>query len=192
MPTPRTVHAEPRPSLEPQNIPVDPSSAWSQDEQREFLRALMAAPELTGGPHTSSPQAGSAPDFTASAADDPLAAMMSALTQLTGQPPVELGNAGGIPPGLKQMSDTPRAKTFAAKILPLLHLLATWALLAFFALYKEPEVYNAALHVNGNDGILQRWAELAWRNTKGGFGVQPVVKPTFFFIFLSDLIKFPV
>jgi len=178
---PTTAHAGPNPALEPQNIPVDSSSAWSQDEQREFLRALMAAPELTGGSPTST-QTGPALDFTASAADDPMAAMMSALTQLTGQMPAGLGNAGGIPPGLKQMSDTPRAKTFAAKILPLLHLLATWALLAFFALYKEPEAYSSALHVDGNDGILQRWAELAWRNTKGGFGVQPV---SFFWAFVS-------
>ena len=176
MPTPPT--SGQTPPLEA-SAPANDAGAWSQEEQREFLRALMAAPELTSGEQNNNQPSQFSQGFTASAVDDPMAAMMSALTQLSGQKPSGLGGIE-LPSDMNQTMLEPQARSFSVKLLPLVHLLSTWALLAFFVVFKEPQLYSTASHVNDDDGILSRWAELAWRDAKGGFGVQSVVRFSLF------------
>ncbi|THH04801.1 hypothetical protein EW145_g5262 [Phellinidium pouzarii] len=183
MPTP-PARASPVPVL---NNPATDSgpSAWSTEQQQEFMRALMAAPELTGatldsrGPGAR-PTAGQVyPDegFGGGAGDDPMAAMLNALSQFSGQAPPGLGSMPGMPP--MTMGQSAQAipiatpPTLFSKLRPLLHLLASWILLAFSALVTEPKAYAAYSH-SRSSGSWERWAELGWRSAKEPFGVHPV------------------
>ncbi|KAI5118517.1 hypothetical protein M0805_007686 [Coniferiporia weirii] len=179
MPTP-PARASPAPaSVPPSNSAAAAGpSAWSAEQQQEFMRALMAAPELTG-PHRESqststrreaPQVG-LEDFGADAGDDPMAAMLSALTQITGQTPPGLGTMpmGQTARGIPLVSPP----TFFTRLRPLLHLLASWVLLAFFAMVKEPKLYVELPGAHAIGG-WERWSELSWRSAKEPFGVQPV------------------
>lgn len=95
---------------------------------------------------------------------DPLSVLTSQLPQ--GNP----GQAFSISP-------TPKPPpTRLKKLLPTLHLLSVWVLLAYFVLWREPEVFEAqTFGVNALEGRWKRWAELGRGTVKEGWGVQVVV-----------------
>ena len=114
--------------------------------------------------------------------DNPFAALLAA--QAGG------GSGGGVfppfGPGMTGKAsiggnDVPQPTTLQ-KIMPLLHILAMWCLLAYFVLWAEPQMYSA---VNREDegavGLWRRWAELGRRsplveNISQAFRVQLVVR----------------
>lgn len=104
-----------------------------------------------------------------------MAALMAALQQ---------GGAGeGGPPAFQfpgagmGMAPPPKPKTLLQKLMPLIHVLAAWLLLAYFVLWKEPEAYEATTHGSElANSRWRRWAELGWKSPEDGFGVQTVVR----------------
>jgi len=155
-------------------------AGMSIEMQQEFIRALMGSGGL-GLPPPGAEQS-SAPELTDPMFndEDPMAAIMNAITQLTGQAP---GAMPGAPPSAQQnIAEKPRPKTTLQKLLPVLHLLATWILLAFFVASKEPQAYAEKPHAISGTAIWQRWAELNWRKESSVLGVQPMA---FFWSFVT-------
>lgn len=157
-----------------------PPPVWTP-EQEELLRRIM------GGP----PGAGS-PDMNMT---DPLAAMMSMFSG-PGGPLGEMlgGQQGDVPPALKNlgigaaglgnMSNVPQAaqpprpagpKSFFARCLPLLHIIATVSLCLWFVIFAEPAAYTIARSdgLTSSPSIWGRWAVLAKRESES-FGVHPM------------------
>lgn len=151
-----------------QNAP-DPS-VWSPEQQQDFMQALMnasgggALPQLPGGDPAVPPDPAMTP------MDNPFAALLG--SQLGGGaggnafPPFGPGmGLGGAMPGM--MMEPPKEKTRLQKVLPLLHLVAMWCLLAYFVLWVEPNVHQG---ITGDDlvwnakGLWRRWADLGQRS----------------------------
>jgi len=91
--------------------------------------------------------------------DNPFAALLAAQAGGSGGgvfPPFGPGMTGKASIG----SNDPQPTTLQ-KIMPLLHILAIWCLLAYFVFWAEPQMYSA---VNREDegavGLWRRWAEL--------------------------------
>jgi GET complex subunit GET2 len=80
----------------------------------------------------------------------------------------------------------PKPPTLMKKLMPLLHLLSVWALLAYFVVWKEPQIFggNAA----GEEGwswswsASRRWAQLGRGVGRAGWGVEAVVCATLLFL----------
>ena len=96
-------------------------------------------------------------DPSAPPIDNPFAALMG----LSGN-----GMGGALPPGLRPFPvEEPKPKTTLQKVLPLLHLIAVWCLLAYFLLWAEPKSYAEASPTGLSDerwnveGLWKRWAE---------------------------------
>ncbi|RDX51570.1 hypothetical protein OH76DRAFT_1435579 [Lentinus brumalis] len=162
----------------------DPS-VWSEEQQQQFMNALLGAAasgQFPGAeqpaPRTSSTSSfpAVAPSIAASSTtdgpppDDPMAALMAAFQQ----------GGAGAPPGFQfpgaglgaAQSAAPKPKTLLQKLMPLVHIIAAWVLLAYFALWKEPEIYEERTHGSVAGSRWQRWADLAWKAPEGDFGVQ--------------------
>jgi hypothetical protein len=129
------------------------------------MQALMsgaAPPEMPSLPDTRQPAPNAGIRFNPDS-NDPLAALMAQISQ--GQP--------GKNPAV---SVTPKPRTLLQKLVPVLHLLSVWALLAYFVLWKEPEAYEArTFEAMAGGGRWRRWAELDRGNLAVGWGVQVVV-----------------
>ncbi|KAG2361909.1 hypothetical protein BDR07DRAFT_1408354 [Suillus spraguei] len=128
----------------------DPS-VWSEENQMQFLQALRSGTTSNG---TTAPPPG-----------DPLAAFMNSLQQMD----PSRGDATGKVPAPPTPAKPP---SIVQKFTPLLHILCTWLILAFFVLFKEPQIL-----VERSGGVSEifwkRWAELAWRSSSiEGWGVQ--------------------
>lgn len=178
MPSP-AARATPSPAPIPPTASNGGPSAWTTEQQQEFIRALMNAPEqaaqrsIASEPTASQAGAG----LNADAGDDPMAAMLNALTQMTGQGvPSGFGDIPGMPPMPGADIPVTPTRNLFVKLRPLLHLLASWILLAFFALKMEPEAYADQNHTTAiPPGMLERWARLAWRAPEDFFAVRAVV-----------------
>ncbi|KAF9482389.1 hypothetical protein BDN70DRAFT_991181 [Pholiota conissans] len=157
----------------------DPS-VWSSEQQQQFIQALMNASGGPGGafpplPAAADPNVPHDPSMTP--LDNPFAALMGAqgLGGAAGS-----GGAGMFPPfgpgmGMEgmgagfpgAMAPPPKEKTKLQKVLPLLHLVAMWCLLAYFVLWGEPSVHR---EITGEDvawnatGIWKRWSALGQRS----------------------------
>jgi GET complex subunit GET2 len=146
-PNPRLSHLDPTSGLG--SSPPDPS-AWSNEQQQQFLQALL------GGslPGESLPLDVNAPITNNAAQDDPLLALLSGLG-------IE-GSVGPRGKGLPQPRTEPKQKTSIQKLLPLLHIISVWVLVAFFIFWREPEAFrerNSVVVSSGN--MWSRWARLA-------------------------------
>ncbi|EKM60550.1 uncharacterized protein PHACADRAFT_246560 [Phanerochaete carnosa HHB-10118-sp] len=138
------------------------------------LAALMGAFAGAAGGASSLP--GQQPQSAESFPEDhPLNALMSMMSSGGGQ------GGAGMPPGMvppntnmfNQTPDRPAKKTFLQKLMPLVHLVAGWMLLAYFVLWKEPQAFEVQPHTSGSTGSAwSRWAELAWRKPEDSWGVQ--------------------
>jgi hypothetical protein len=131
------------------STPPDPS-AWSNEQQQQFLQALL------GGPLPSEPRPLSfnTPDTNSAVPDDPLIALLSSLGAGAG-----MGRGAGA---VSQSRVEAKTKSFIQKLLPVLHVFAVWALAAFFIFWREPEAFrarNSAVVSTGD--VWNRWARLA-------------------------------
>ncbi|KAI0344198.1 hypothetical protein BDW22DRAFT_1406601 [Trametopsis cervina] len=154
---------------------ADPS-IWSEEQQSRLLNALMAGAaqsQTRSAAQTPLPPAldgGGAP----LPEGDPLAALMAMMGPQgeNGDVPNPFGqgmmpqNLFGPPPPA-----APAERTLLQKLMPIVHLIAGWTLLAYFVIWKEPAAYNSKPHLT-NDGGWRRWAELGWERPKDGWGVQ--------------------
>ena len=138
---------------------------------QDFLQALMQS-ALAGAPPGQMPALGDVQDPTQFDPNaDPFAQM---LAQMTRQMPQNANgpkatDAHGI------TMEASRPKTLLEKIMPLIHLVATWSLLAYFAIFKEPEVYDETAPVVKLPR-WQRWAELGWRSPSDRAGIVSLVR----------------
>ena len=146
------------------SIPPDPS-VWSSEQQQQFLQSLL------GGPPPSEPHPFNvtAPVTNSPVPDDPLIALMSSLGVDPG-----IGRGAGA---VSQSKAEAKPKTVIQKLLPILHVIAVWALVAFFILWREPEAFRArssAVVSTGN--IWNRWARLASSPAEqSSWGIEIVV-----------------
>lgn len=179
------------------------------------MQAMMAG--MMGGTPTSPPNAlpssalaGSDNGSAGPSPDDPLMALMNSLQGAglggAGGPdsnPFAQGPmanpfaAGGASDMFGKMAAPPKPKTMLQRLLPLIHVLSMWCLVAFFVIWKEPEVW--AIEGKGPDGwgeMWRRWAELGRGQTPGlsggglklgreAWGVQVVVRLSTPFFSLS-------
>ncbi|PIL30776.1 hypothetical protein GSI_06944 [Ganoderma sinense ZZ0214-1] len=166
----------------------DPS-VWSEEQQQQFMNAMLNAaasgrfPGIGPVSEQQRPRASSTASSTTAVAssvagssappptEDPMAALMAAFQQ---------GGAGTPPafpfPGTgKAPSEVapPKPKTLLQKLLPIIHIISAWALLAYFAIWREPEAYNTKTH-GSQESHWRRWAELSWKSPEDGWGVQTV------------------
>jgi hypothetical protein len=146
--------------------PPDPS-VWSNEQQQQFLQTLL------GGPPPSEPHLFNvnAPVTNSVVPDDPLIALMSSL----GVDPGIGRGAGAVP----QSKAEAKPKTVIQKLLPIFHIIAVWALVAFFIFWREPEAFrarNSAVISTGD--IWNRWARLATSPAEqSSWGIEIVVSP---------------
>lgn len=185
------------------STPHNPS-AWLPEHQQQFMQALLnaSAGTASGGnasfPGLSSPigDPTNLVDPSAPLIDNPFAALVNLPEDSNGN-----GGIGAFPPGLKFLPQLPptqesKSKTLLQKLLPLLHLVAIWCLLAYFVLLVEPKAYgqaHASILAAEEDGFLQRdtafwwrrWTELSQRRTlsqgPSSYRVQVVVYGFFLF-----------
>ena len=165
-PNPRIPPSNTTPSLggSKSNSPPDPS-ALSSEQQQQILQALLggSTPPRTFDINAQA-TGGAAPD-------DPLLALLSSM-----------GIQGGIGQGANvtpQSRTEPKTKTAVQKLFPLLHVIAVWALLAYFIFWQEPEAFQARNSVVISSGnIWNRWAKLASGTAaQSTWGVETVVSP---------------
>lgn len=141
-------------------------SVWSEEQQQAFMQALMGGTAPPQFPQSQLPAAASNAT-TAPTPGDPLAAMMSSLQQM--DPSRGATGKFPAPPAPEKPPSTLR------KFMPLLHILCSWCILAYFLLFKEPQVFFERSG-GASDTVWKRWAELAWRiPSSEGWGVQFVV-----------------
>lgn len=87
-----------------------------------------------------------------------------------------------MPPGMTpgslfgQPPAPPKPRSLLQKVMPLVHVLAGWLLLAYFILWKEPQAFSERPHAPGGaESAWNRWAELIYKQPEGSWGVQFVV-----------------
>ncbi|KAK0463891.1 uncharacterized protein EV420DRAFT_1520601 [Desarmillaria tabescens] len=136
----------------------DPS-VWSEQQQQQLMQALMG--RLPAGAETSP-----MPNLE----DNPF---LSNLLAASGGGNGKGGLAGGMPAMGKVPEPVVQPKSLLQKLLPLLHLVIMWGFLAFFVLYKEPQVQEAlgGLTNDPRNALWQRWAELG--SEKGRIQLVP-------------------
>lgn len=168
------------------------------------MQALMNAPDLSGGRNP-----GAAPGLAAGGGlapglggsgiggDDPMAAMLNALTQqLTGgqspnfPPGAGAGAGAGFPPmppipglgsgmGMGFGSQTsafdspPKPKSLFSRLRPVLHVVLTWLLLGYFAFVVEPGAYGALSVPRGGGGVGEEPADVGIWGRWAGLGRGP-------------------
>ncbi|KAG6816420.1 hypothetical protein H0H87_006157 [Tephrocybe sp. NHM501043] len=171
MPTPpKRPSPSPRASVESE--PVNPfapfaaggvpdPSVWTE-QQQQILQALMSgnrSPESLPGltPTDVDP---SLPPM-----DNPFAAMLAGGGAFSPFPTPVAGASGKAP-----AAEAPPPPTKLQKMMPFMHLLTTWCLLAYFVLYMEPRLHSETarnLDSLGAGGLWRRWAELGRANGLG-------------------------
>ncbi|RDB24603.1 hypothetical protein Hypma_008217 [Hypsizygus marmoreus] len=142
--------------FEPGTTP-DPS-VWSEQQQQQFLQALMAASPMSRSPESLPGLTPTDVDPTLPPMDNPFAAMLFPQGAGGGGFPPGFGAAGKMPAGPDATVEKP--PTRLQKLMPFVHLITVWCLLAYFVLWKEPQIYG---EVGGNvvgAGLWRRWAEL--------------------------------
>ncbi|KAI6142074.1 hypothetical protein BKA82DRAFT_723380 [Pisolithus tinctorius] len=145
--------------------PQDPS-AWTDDQQRQLMQALMGgggAPRTPFSlPHQSQPSADA----------DPMSTFLAQLAQANQAQGQSYGPAAAAKPPVP-----PMPPSRFQNLIPLIHALCMWFLLGFFVLWKEPGVYAEKTGVHQDEiPMWRRWQMLGYRRPEdeGGWGVQLV------------------
>ncbi|KAK7008158.1 hypothetical protein R3P38DRAFT_2552759 [Favolaschia claudopus] len=173
----------------------DPS-AWSGEQQAQFLQALMGgggaptmpalmqnagagvdAGEMNGNPFAGMP----------GMENSPFAALMQMAAAGGGGGEGNNNIGGGM--GMGKAPDVAAPKTLLQRLMPAVHFLAVWALLLYFVLVMEPGLHNVGggEGETGGIGFAWRWKKLA-AQAKGqlgaasGWGVQFI---PFFWAFVT-------
>jgi hypothetical protein len=177
MPTPPPIHLTagdqhltPPSSQDNSRARTPDPSAWSSEQQQQFMQALLG-----GGP----PNVGPNPTFPnlmkdSNESDDPLSTIMSQIMTNFSQ-----SGASSTPPSSVAPEAPPKPKTLFQRLLPLIHVLSTLVLLFYFVVHIEPAKHAAAAHLfeEGSDqGPMARWARWAQlaKRQQDGWGVQVV------------------
>lgn len=134
----------------PANSRHDSAQNISPEEQMRQLREALAS-------------AGPLPSLPSSEDGDPLAALMANMAQPR------------MPGMSAEKAVMAKPKTRLQKLMPFIHLLACWALLGYFVIWREPESYESRTHHSDSESFWRRWAELGWKSAEEGWGVQPIV-----------------
>lgn len=161
------------------NAPHEGPTAWTPEQQQEFMRAFMQAnmpqpsrqpPGQNGIPAELNARLTNGNGASQGPLDeDPMAAMMNALSKFS-----DVQQPGmGIP--FTEEAIVASSKSTLEILTPLIHVVANWCLLAYFALFHEPKAYQEQSHIASHKNFWHRWAELSWRDGKDGFGVQTMV-----------------
>ncbi|KAG6886558.1 hypothetical protein C0992_003383 [Termitomyces sp. T32_za158] len=159
MPTPpNRLSPGPEPASPPNlfTAPPDPS-VWSEQQQQQFLQALMAGTRPPEAVPEMAPIDAQRPPL-----DNPLAAMLFPQGQSAFPQFSPAGMEGKTP-----AAAVPALPTRLQKLMPFVHLLSMWALLAYFVFYMEPRLWTESFVDAGGQKfeIWRRWAELG-RTTK--------------------------
>ncbi|KAJ4485349.1 hypothetical protein J3R30DRAFT_1344462 [Lentinula aciculospora] len=198
--SPRTNRQVPVHSDAPPPSGPDPS-VWSNEQQQQLMQALMGGmggmagmPGLAGmgGQQAIGSGAADLDSMPPGFAENPLAAMLMGAQpgQNGGAPPFMPPGMGlGKAPNPNGSGAQSKSPSRMQKMLPLVHLVALWTLLAYFVIYLEPRTQTALADVSGVtswSGILTRWAELAKRRPQSemlqGWSVAAV---PFFWAFIT-------
>ena len=143
------------PSRTVPNAPSIDASSWSEEQQKQFLEALMGASPTSfrsRGLHSSEMSDTSTPGE-----------MIPADLSLR-EPGIEL-RAGVAPTPLR-------------KLMPLVHLITIWVLLGYFVLFQEPKLFQARVGSVARSPNWGRWAELYRTSADAGsfLGIHVVVR----------------
>ncbi|KAJ3723939.1 hypothetical protein EV361DRAFT_892721 [Lentinula raphanica] len=177
----------------------DPS-VWSDEQQQQLMQALLGSmggmagmPSLAGMGNVNSGQqaigSGADPATMPTFPDNPFAAMLMG-GQNGGAPPfMPPGTNLGKVPDMSKGGAQKKPPSLMQNMLPLVHLVALWSLLAYFVIYVEPQSQGAFTNVGEStswSGILTRWAELAKRRPQAEMiqGWSVAVVP-FFWAFIT-------
>lgn len=148
----------PRPSPSPPAFAAQDPSAWTAEQQHQFMQVLIGGTLNPAQSQSSPPQP---------PAGDPFATMVTQLANMQG------GASGKVP---VPPASSPKPPTRLQKWLPLLHLVCMWSLLAVFVLWKEPQVFVQKTAGAVEVAFWRRWPKLATQGTlDGAWGVQIVV-----------------
>ncbi|KAJ7155895.1 hypothetical protein B0H12DRAFT_45727 [Mycena haematopus] len=183
----------------------DPS-AWSMEQQTQFLQALMGGmPPPQSQPALTSAAPGPFAEMPAME-NNPFAAMMQMAAAGGGAggafPPMggeaDAGPMGGFGAGMGmgKAPDVAPPKTLVQRLMPAVHLFSVWALLMYFVLVMEPAAHEAGaggVAEPGGIGFAWRWRQLTG-GAKGqlsatfasGWGVQ--VLPLFWAFVTLELV----
>lgn len=171
---------------------------WPQDQQEQFMRALLGANLAGKGPESPSNLLRDTPGTHANQQDaqDPFAMLMASMAGAQGNAsglgmPVfsgETAGSQGAPPfpGMQfpvAPAAPPRSKSLTQKLLPLLHILVVMMLLLYSIIWTEAAAFTARAGADVFTGTdekgesrWRRWAELGWRAAESeGWGVQAIV-----------------
>jgi GET complex subunit GET2 len=164
LPTPPVPDQPTRSPPDPLAGPPPGLPAWSNEQRHQFLQSL-----LDSAPNEPFPAGANIPPGTPGAGpEDPLLAFMSSLG-------VGEGAFQGAR-GVSQSQMVEKRKTFVQKILSLLHLIAMWALVAFFIFWREPESFRARHSAVVSSGdVWNRWAQLAIGPADLSWSIEPEV-----------------
>jgi hypothetical protein len=161
----------------------DPS-VWSQDQQEQFMRALMGSGLAGQGPNAAPQAAGptriaNGTSSDAPAADEnPMAQLMAAMASAGAGPqaggsPFDISAAMGASP-FANMAGAPPAppkpRSLGQKLLPFMHLFASLALLSYFVFWLEPAATSSAVGTH-----WLRWNELRKEPGQWGWSLRTVV-----------------
>ncbi|KAG5643814.1 hypothetical protein DXG03_009590 [Asterophora parasitica] len=163
------------------NASPDPS-VWSPEQQQQFMQALMNASPLSRSPESLPGLTPTDVDPSLPPLDNPLAALLFPQGAGAGSDGgAGFGGAGGFPPmgplgapGKAPFGAAPAPPpTRLQKLMPFVHLVTMWSMLAYFVLYREPQSFaeKTGSVVDpggaGSGGIWARWAELGRRSPLG-------------------------
>lgn len=171
------------------NFGTPDPSVWSEQQQQQLMQALMmgrmpqesrdASPSPKAGASATESTLPPMPNF----ADNPLFAQLMAASG-GGDGGAGFGPGMGMNPkmggpGLNgpQLA-VAKPKTTLQKLLPLIHVLSMWALLAYFVFFQEPQLYEAigGLANENRDRVMVRWSAFAKEVAR----VQAVVRQSLF------------
>ena len=115
---------------------------------------------------------------------DPFAALMAMMGQQG--PGDNDSTAGPLDMSMLQQNlfnptapPAPTQRTLLQKIMPIVHLIAGWLLLAYFVIWREPQAYEIKQRAaDVSESGWKRWAELGSSSPDSGWGVQFVVSVT--------------
>jgi hypothetical protein len=131
--------------------PIVDSSPWSEEQQKQFLEALMGASTPSFQPRALH-SANVVNDSSTRTESDPLTSLMSkSQTVLSVN---SLVNELGVTAPMRRR-----------KLLPLIHLVTIWVLVAYFVFFQEPKAFQThGTTVAG--GQWRRWAKLGSASAK--------------------------
>lgn len=150
----------------PQNFDAPDPSVWSDEQQQQLMQALMMGrmPSNVRPDASASAKEGTPPPMPSLEENPFLAQLMAA----TGGGDGGAGLGMGMNPMMGMNGPGPTAavvrkpRTLVQKLLPVVHLVAMWLLLAYFVMFHEPKLHEAVggLMDEQKDKVMNRWAAL--------------------------------